>query len=73
MNQRKWKVERVNRKNRAETLGSDFVGIDEVIDVGYDRGADLYCVEYFKSDGIHDGYVGIEDAHEIAEAKGVNL
>lgn len=73
MNQRKWKVARVNRENRAETLGSDFVGIDEVTHVGYDPCVDLYYIEYIKADGPHDGYIGIVETYEIAKAKGVNL
>lgn len=73
MNQKKWKAARIDPKDRTETLGSDFVSIEEVMHVGYDRGADLYYVEYVKADGPHDGYVGIEDAHEIAKAKGVKL
>lgn len=73
MNQRKWKAARIDPKDRTETLGSDFVSIEEVSHVGYDRGADLYYVEYVKADGPHDGYVSIKDAHEIAKAKGVNL
>lgn len=73
MNRKKWKVARIDPKDRTETLGPDFVSLNEVTHVGYDRGADLYYVEYVKADGPHDGYIGIAEAHEIAEAKGVKL
>ncbi len=73
MSQKKYRLTRVNREDRTKTEGVDEAAIEDIIDVSYDRKEDLYCAEYFAPDGIRDGWCSIEDAREIAKAKGIEL